>query len=105
VAFDLDTALGSYRVRIDDLTTGQSLVDRSDVFAGWTAANGKYDTVAFFSGHDTGNVAVTIANQATVDNINVTAVPEPAAAWLWTTGLVALGLLRRRKAAPGNPVA
>lgn len=98
VAFELDTTLGSYKVQIDDMTAGQNVVSQTGVFAGWTAANGQYDSVAFFSGHDTSNAAVTIANQATVDNINVTAVPEPATAWLWAAGLGAAGWLRRRKA-------
>ncbi len=102
VTFDLDTTTGGYRVRIDDVAAGTSLLDRSDSFAGWSADFGNYDAVAFFSGHDTLNPDVTVANLASVDNINVSAVPEPPAAAVLLAGLAVLALRRRARRHQGQ---
>lgn len=96
VSFDLDALTGAYRVQIGDIAAGTSLLDLSGSFAGWTSSNGQYDAVAFFSGHDVNNAAVTVANLASVDNINVVAVPEPAPAVLLAAGLAVVALWRRR---------
>jgi hypothetical protein len=51
----------------------------------------------FFNGHSAFEPAVTVAAQATVDNINVTAVPEPAS---WALMLLGSWAMQLRGARP-----
>jgi hypothetical protein len=78
---DFDAIAGQWHAQIADAAPGTSLVDATDTFIGWTATSGLFDGVAFIEGE--GTVGTTVGNLALVDNINVTAIPEPA-----TTGLL-----------------
>jgi len=84
VAFDLDALTGAWHVTIGDVATSTTLLDKSGVFANWTASSALFDSVAFFDGDPDG----TVANLAYVDNINVSATPVPEPG---TLSLLALG--------------
>lgn len=92
VGFELDATTGAYRVQLGDIASGTSLLDSSGSFAGWLPGSGVFDAVSFFDGEQT--PGQTLANLAMVDNINVSAVPEPATWALLLLGSVLLSLRR-----------
>ena len=72
VTLDLDTVNGTMRTRITDIATGSLLLDRSDVLADWTLADGLFNVVGFFDGELT--LAATQNNRTVLDNVFVSTV-------------------------------
>jgi hypothetical protein len=95
VHFDFDATTLTYHSVIIDTLTGNTLVDRFDNVAGLTDDDVKYDSIAFFGGEVSDNT--TVADLAVVDNINITATPEPTTLLLLFSGLAGLFMLTRRR--------
>jgi hypothetical protein len=98
VQLNFDVANSKFHSVIKDTATGATLVDEFDTVTGLTSADTAYDSIAFFGGEVSQNT--TIADQAVVDNVNISAVgtvPEPASILLLASGLAAFAVGRRRK--------
>lgn len=93
VQLDFDSTTNTFHSVISDVLTGTVLVDEFDTVAGLTTADKQYDSIAFFGGETTPNQ--TVADLAVVDNINITATPEPTSLLLLGSGLVGVLTLRR----------
>lgn len=97
VSLDADALLGTFRSRIFDTATGNLLVDNTTTATGWTPAEANWNSIAFFGGDLSG----TVANQAVVDNVNVTSsgtIPEPSSlAMFGAAGLALIGARRRKQ--------
>ncbi len=83
LSFDVGTA--TFHSVIVDAATGNVLVNRFDVVAGLDSSNTQYNSIAFFGGEV--SPGDTVANVSTVDNINITASPEPSTLLLIGSGL------------------
>lgn len=100
VTLDFDALTDTFHSHIVDIKTGTVVVNRSDTIVGLSPADTKYDSIAFFGGEVDPNT--TVADLATVDNVNISAVgsvPEPASLLLLVSGLGGLFTLRRTKPA------
>lgn len=93
VSFSFDNQTGTIATNIQNLRTGATTVNRTDVLAGW--ASPTLDTLAFFNGQDSNGDPNAISGLANVDNINANVVPEPASMAALGIGLAAI--LRRRR--------
>jgi hypothetical protein len=97
VQLDFDVNTSTFRSQISDILTGNVLVDKLTTVAGLTPADTPYNSIAFFGGETT--PGDTVADQAVVDNINISAtgvVPEPPSIALTAAGIGLLILGRRR---------
>jgi hypothetical protein len=95
VQLDFDSIAGGWHARIADAGTGTTLVNQTGTFSDWTSASGLFDGVAFIEGE--GSPDTTIGNLALVDNINVTATPEPASTGLLLASSIGIAIVRRGK--------
>jgi PEP-CTERM motif len=95
VQLDFDSIDGGWHAQIADAGSGVSLVNQTGTFSNWTPSAGLFDGVAFIEGE--GSPDTTIGNLALVDNINVTATPEPATTGLFLAGILFGELTRRNR--------
>jgi hypothetical protein len=95
VSQTLDVNTGQFHSRIVDAATGTVLTDQFHVIPGWVPGEARYDAFAFVGG-DTSPLN-TVGNIGVVDNVNVSAVPEPSTVALVGLGLLALGAGARRR--------
>ena len=100
VSLDIDAAGGSFHSVIRDTRTDKLLVDLTKSYPSWHANYAAFDSISFFGGEigafDPAEAgSTTIAAIAQVDNINISAVPEPTSWGLMLTGIAALCALRR----------
>jgi hypothetical protein len=95
VSLELDNTTGNAHTLIRDSLTGATLTDRNDLLTDWAGPVG-FNALAFFDGELT---STAISNRAVVDNITFTSapVPLPAAAWLFSSGVVTLAALVRKR--------
>jgi hypothetical protein len=95
VQLNIDAVTGEFHTRIWDMATGDLRLDRVDMIAGWTSADGFYDVVGIFDGELTPEA--TIPGLANVDNVAVKVVPEPAMVTFVVGGVLGIAAWRRRK--------
>lgn len=98
VSLDADALTGTFHTQIFDVLSGTQLLDNTETIAGWTPLEAKWDSIAFFGG-DLSTTTNTVANQAVVDNVNISStgtIPEPSTLALLSAAGLAL-FLRRSK--------
>ena len=96
-SLDADALTGTFHTRIFDVLSGNSLLDNTQSIVGWTPGQANWDSIAFF-GRDLSNTN-TVADQAVVDNINISSagmVPEPSTYSMLMADLGLLGIMARR---------
>jgi hypothetical protein len=96
VQLEFDALTDTFHSRINDVFTGNTLVDQFNTIAGLTPADTQYDSIAFFGGET--SPFTTVADQAVVDNVNISATPEPTAVVLVATVMALLALRFRKHA-------
>ena len=97
VQLDFDVLSSKFHSIIKNTATGSTLVDRFDTISGLTLADTQYNSIAFFGGEVSPDS--TIADQAVVDNVNISAVgsvPEPGSLAMLASGLLGTLAIRRR---------
>lgn len=94
VQIDVDAAAGSIRNRVWNLAGGNLLADATVLAGGWTPADGLFDVVTINQGELSG----TGSSDVWVDNVSITATPEPAALTALGFGGLFLRRARRRNA-------
>lgn len=92
VAIEVDTQAGVFEVSIINGATGDVLVDATRTYNNWNTSFGQYDLIGVIDGEYGANTG-TIANMASIDNVNY--VPAPASLFLLLGGGV-MGTRRRR---------
>lgn len=84
VSLEADALTGTFHTQISDIASGAPLLNDTRTIPGWTPTEASWDSIAFFGGDLTG----TTANQAVVDNVNISSsVPEPSSLPLLIAGL------------------
>jgi hypothetical protein len=82
LSFNVGTA--TFHSIIMDVATSTVLVNRFDTVTGLNSSNTQYDSIAFFGGEVSSGD--TVADVSTVDNINISASPEPSTLLLIGSG-------------------
>jgi hypothetical protein len=91
VQLDVDATSGALRNRIWRISDGALLLDATVVASGWTPADGLFDSVTINQGERSASGSA----DAWVDNISITATPEPASGLALAATAALLGLRRR----------
>ncbi len=96
VSLEADALTGAFHTQIFDVLSGTVMLNDQRTLSGWTPSEANWNSIAFFGGDLSG----TTANQAVVDNVNISSsgtVPEPGSAGLALAALLALGWVRRTR--------
>ena len=96
VSLDADALTGTFHTQIFDVLSGIQLLNNTQTLSGWTPAQAHWDSIAFIGGDLSG----TTADQAVVDNVNISSsgtIPEPSTMVLVVVAGLTLGWSRRKR--------